>query len=80
MKRMSWSEIQKKYPNQYVALTNVEPDIYNIKWADVLYAETNNISTIYVKSASEIVAGALEGKWYACGTNIDSELQVGALQ
>ncbi len=38
---MTWPEIVEKYPDQYVALTNVFPDKYNIETADVIHSEND---------------------------------------
>ena len=42
---MTWIEIQKKYPNQWVGLTNVKwKDRSNVATADVKYTEKDMFS------------------------------------
>ena len=39
--RLTWKEIQKKYPHQYVGITDCQPDTINFETAIVKYTEKN---------------------------------------
>jgi hypothetical protein len=75
--RLTWEEIKERYPNQYVALTNIYPSEFDIQETDVLYVETGEGNM--QMSENDILLGCLRGKWYAFGTNIDSAMELGCL-
>ena len=75
--RLTWEEIKEKYPNQYVALTNIYPNEFNIQIADVLYAETGEGDMQMPEN--DILVGGFEGKWEVCGTNLDGGIDIGVL-
>ena len=70
--RLSWKEIQEKYPEQHVGLTNVEWKNGRIVSAVVKYSEMNS-------TKSEIFSRALKGEVFSRYTAPDSRCQVGAL-
>lgn len=73
--RMTWSEIAKTYPNQWVGLTDVErePDNYStIKSAVVLYTD---------RSKDDLILEQIQtnGKTVARYTNPNALFQLGVL-
>lgn len=74
-KRMTWDEIAKAYPNQWVGLTDVEykPDNYStIKSAVVTYTD-------WSKDDLQMEQFRTDGKMMAEYTNPNALFQLGAL-
>ena len=71
--RLSWSEIQRQYPEQQVGLTNVEWENGRIAFAVVKYSAQN-------ATKSEISERALKGEVFSRYTAPDSRCQTGGME
>lgn len=72
MMKLSWKEIQEKYPAQQVGLSEVEWENGRIAYAVVKYSEEN--ATI-----DEITERAIKGEVFSRYTEPDSLCHIGAL-
>ena len=74
-KVMTWKEIQKKYPNQWVGLINVAwKDDANVDKADVMYTDKDMTSD---ELAVLAITGKIDTAVYTTPSN--ESLSVGAL-
>lgn len=67
--RLTWEEIQKKYPDQWVGLTDIDwIDDSNINSAIVKYAD---------KTKDELLIMQVNGEIFSCYTTPDNVFQLG---
>lgn len=67
--RLTWEEIQKKYPDQWVGLTDIDwIDDSNINSAIVKYAD---------KTKDELLIMQVKGEIFSCYTTPDNVFQLG---
>ncbi len=75
MKQMTWEDIQKEYPNQFVGLTDVvwEDEEHGIIHSAVVKYNKNNISN------DDLLRKAFNGEVKREYTTPESSMQLGAL-
>lgn len=67
--RLTWEEIQKKYPDQWVGLTDIDwLDDSNINSAIVKYTD---------KTKDELLIMQVKGEIFSCYTTPDNVFQLG---
>lgn len=67
--RLTWEEIQKKYPDQWVGLTDIDwIDDSNINSAIVKYTD---------KTKDELLIMQVKGEIFSCYTTPDNVFQLG---
>ena len=70
--RLAWSEIQEKYPDQWVLMKDMEFNNYNLEYAVVVYAAKTDREIFVFEETNPELSLEHGGVWYT-GEPIDVE-------